>query len=437
MLIMTAEVAILNRQAIALAADSAVTVSGPSGQKIFNTVNKLFALSKYHPVGIMVYSSAEVMGVPVETVVKSFRNRLGEKSFATLEDYHDEFIRFLTDDTAFFSEEARVTHSTELGFRILRQLYNSAQKEIFDRYPGWKQPTKAEAQAIAVERITEYKDFYGSGKPLKGSANARTKLRRDTKDMVDYWRGKFSNADEFGLSDAETAPLINIALDGLLKTMPTNLETGFVIAGFGDDEIFPQLRSFEFESSVYGVHKWFPKQKNAPKTTAQIIPFAQTEMIETFVAGRALSLDGFLENFINEFFEEQKSELAKQKVNTQTIQDLLDTINENLVTQFSEKLQQFTKDNHVNPLMNTVASMPKEELAAMAEALINLTAIKRRLSPDAETVGGPTDVAIISKGDGFVWIKRKHYFDKEINAQFGYNYNRKDKEHEETSRVTE
>lgn len=38
------------------------------------------------------------------------------------------------------------------------------------------------------------------------------------------------------------------------------------------------------------------------------------------------------------------------------------------------------------------------------------------------TVGGPIDVAIISKGDGFIWIKRKHYFKKELNPQFFEGY---------------
>jgi hypothetical protein len=44
---MTSEIAILNKSAIALAADSAVTVSGGliNGVKINNSVNKLFALS--------------------------------------------------------------------------------------------------------------------------------------------------------------------------------------------------------------------------------------------------------------------------------------------------------------------------------------------------------------------------------------------------------
>jgi hypothetical protein len=59
----------------------------------------------------------------------------------------------------------------------------------------------------------------------------------------------------------------------------------------------------------------------------------------------------------------------------------------------------------------------------MAEALVNLTSFRRRVSMDAETVGGPIDVAVISKGDGFVWIKRKHYFGAELNPQFLATYN--------------
>lgn len=58
----------------------------------------------------------------------------------------------------------------------------------------------------------------------------------------------------------------------------------------------------------------------------------------------------------------------------------------------------------------------------MAETLINLTSFKRHVTHDAETVGGPIDVAVVSKGDGFIWIKRKHYFSKDLNLQFFANY---------------
>jgi hypothetical protein len=50
---MTAEIAIINKNAVALAADSAVTLRDPQSPKIYNTANKVFMLSKFHPVGIM------------------------------------------------------------------------------------------------------------------------------------------------------------------------------------------------------------------------------------------------------------------------------------------------------------------------------------------------------------------------------------------------
>ena len=44
------------------------------------------------------------------------------------------------------------------------------------------------------------------------------------------------------------------------------------------------------------------------------------------------------------------------------------------------------------------------------------------MSLERETVGGPIDVAVISKGDGFIWIERKHYFRPELNPHFFSNY---------------
>jgi len=40
-----------------------------------------------------------------------------------------------------------------------------------------------------------------------------------------------------------------------------------------------------------------------------------------------------------------------------------------------------------------------------------MRSLKRHVSDDFESVGGPVDVAVISKNEGMIWIKRKHYFD--------------------------
>ena len=61
---MTAIVGVLNTRGVAFAADSAATHVTKSGSKITNHANKLFTLSKYHPVGVAVYSYLDFQGVP-------------------------------------------------------------------------------------------------------------------------------------------------------------------------------------------------------------------------------------------------------------------------------------------------------------------------------------------------------------------------------------
>ena len=87
-------------------------------------------------------------------------------------------------------------------------------------------------------------------------------------------------------------------------------------------------------------------------------------------------------------------------------------------------IEKHKRERNVDPVLDAVEFLPKDELASMAEALVNLTSFKRRVTLDAETVGGPIDVAVISKGDGFIWVKRKHYFEIDINPQFRANYYR-------------
>ena len=76
--------------------------------------------------------------------------------------------------------------------------------------------------------------------------------------------------------------------------------------------------------------------------------------------------------------------------------------------------------NNVDPIINSVRLIPLSEMASLAENLVNITSLRRTYAIDGnqQTVGGPTDVAVLSKGDGFVWIKRKHYFNRELNPNY-------------------
>jgi len=110
---MTAEIVIMNKQAIAVAADSAVTITLQKSdkeerkQKIFVSSNKLFALSKFHPVCIMVYGDTSFMGIPWETIIKLYRKKLEKTDFPLLLDYADSFLKFLESRGELFSMSAQ------------------------------------------------------------------------------------------------------------------------------------------------------------------------------------------------------------------------------------------------------------------------------------------------------------------------------------------
>ncbi len=85
---------------------------------------------------------------------------------------------------------------------------------------------------------------------------------------------------------------------------------------------------------------------------------------------------------------------------------------------FIEKSAEHKEKEFKHNVLNMVQFMPNQELATLAESLVDLTSLKRRMSAERETVGGDIDVAIISKSEGFVWIKRKHYFPADLNPRF-------------------
>lgn len=126
---MTAEIAVMNREAIALATDSAVTSSLTPVTKTSPSANKLFSLSNNHPVGIMVYGNAMFMGIPWESIIKEYRKNVPERGFDTVREYANDFvsvlncnsIRFPDGFEADYIEAFVVTFLLDLRNQIIRR----------------------------------------------------------------------------------------------------------------------------------------------------------------------------------------------------------------------------------------------------------------------------------------------------------------------------
>lgn len=60
-------------------------------------------------------------------------------------------------------------------------------------------------------------------------------------------------------------------------------------------------------------------------------------------------------------------------------------------------------------------AMPIQDVIDLAEFLVDMTIKFSAFKPGAPTVGGPIEVAAITKHEGFRWVRRKHYFDATLN----------------------
>ena len=207
--------------------------------------------------------------------------------------------------------------------------------------------------------------------------------------------------------------------------------SGVVIAGFGEDDLYPSLVSYDAEYVANDRLKYnHDRSANvSPRQSAALIPFAQSEMVVNFMAGITPAYRNILEEYLSTIFDKYPDELIKEIPNLTVAKkaDLLTKLKQAGNTEalaFWKKIEDWSQENNVDKVLNAVSVLPKDELASMAKSLVNLTSFRRRVTLDAETVGGPIDVAVISKGDGFVWIERKHYFGHPDNPHFLSNYYR-------------
>jgi hypothetical protein len=99
------------------------------------------------------------------------------------------------------------------------------------------------------------------------------------------------------------------------------------------------------------------------------------------------------------------------------VPDLQDRVRKTLET-MGDSIMAEARREHAIPLRRVLGVLPVDEMAELAETLINLQSLKEKVTKNSETVGGPVDVAIITKNEGLLWAKRKHFFDIDLNSRF-------------------
>jgi hypothetical protein len=77
------------------------------------------------------------------------------------------------------------------------------------------------------------------------------------------------------------------------------------------------------------------------------------------------------------------------------------------------EVDQFLGALRMEPLI--VSAMPLQDAIDLVKYMVDVTVGFVKFRPGPPTVAEPTDVAAITKHEGFRWVRRKHYYSQELN----------------------
>ncbi len=431
---MTAEVAILNRHAVAVAADSAVSLAADS--KVYDTANKILTLSSNPPILVMFYGAASLGRIPWDTIVHQYQQSYSNISFSTVEQHASHFVDFLQHMVAHISEElqrdfVRMEISWELdqlcetayGMASMMTrstpVYDSTFTKIF-----WDQ------MSIAARMKLEYFDRI---RPLADISEREAKRQLELavqgwsidgmtagnwNEFVDIWftANPALRSADLGRPDRTLRRDLEASTIKCLRTAEWSPGcTGVVVIGFGTDQPFPSM-----------VH-WLIDQVMSNTVKARVIdvinindecpsiiyPLArQHEMAQTLIEGIHPQLREAHYNLVGSMLNElsdQVAEILHSKMGQRKYRLLMSEVSARFDKVAHAMSDMFERRiaYHSAPLINLVEHLPKHQLAEMAETLVHMASFQQKFTPGTGVVGGPIDVAVISHTEGTVWVKRK------------------------------
>jgi hypothetical protein len=354
-----------------------------------------------------------------------YRQRLEKQSFATIEEYAEDFIAYLSGSRVLFSEKRQCEffqYVWDAYVATVNRLIVSARDKYLETHSSMSIPLRKEL----VERIIAEEKTRLQKKPLRKTIPAEFErdILRKYSDDIDQ------------IADRLYKPLTASAREQLCSLAPLifarddeipDLGSGLVVAGFGEQEVFPVVKAYTCHGILLDRLIYSSNENGSFESDGGciVIPYAQTDVVNSFLKGVDFRNLKFLRRYfavvcrgLSQTFMKAVAVPAKEKG---ALASRLQKATETALANWDERILNHLKEKHHIPLLDAVSVLPKEELAALAEALVNLTSIKHKVSLRVETVGGPTDVAVISKGDGFVWIRRKRYFDARRNPHLSKN----------------
>jgi hypothetical protein len=411
---MTSEIAVMNQRAVALAADSAVTLIDGGTVVVRNDQRKLYNLMESHPVGVMFFGVADIMGHPWEHLIEHYQKKVKPKHFAHLGDYAASYTGMLDHLEEFFPADRQKDDYKRLLASVYRYVFHLAQ---YLRETGDAGLTDQQILAEAIQRIWHDYQFRDDGQPRAELTcfpqGFGAKVAHDHAHVIDELVN-YGFAG-FGVGPDSIAKLKDIAVFCVVKDLFLEDVTGLVFAGFGTEDRYPVVVTYLLSSIVGGIVKRAPASVDVIDTEVRpkIRMFADSEVTHAFIRG----IDYGLERRVYGAMKMMMHSLVDQVVSAFPGADggqretVRKRFQEDLVPQYLDAFRgmigDYQQQAYINPVLRVLEIAARQELAETARELVSLNVFKKRIMAQKQTVGGAIDVAVISREGGFQWFTRQ------------------------------
>lgn len=256
---MRAEVAIMNRFGVAIAADSAVTVGN---ERVWKATNKVFSLGPRHDVAVMVYGGGDFLGCPWETIIKDYRRNLGLTQLPAVSDYLERLLSSLLDkrwgspgDEKLSIAYLFVKELEEFGATVSSRGSKGA-KELHDLIGKELRRIRRKSRMKSLLPLARFKRQFGRMISRFTNEIISFRVPKNTKRFLTLYMYEYTQRQD--------------CLSGS--------ETGLVVCGFGADEIYPVCIEKKVDGRLGAALRVFEGRETDLNCTrpqlAVVVPFA-------------------------------------------------------------------------------------------------------------------------------------------------------------------
>lgn len=388
---MTAQVAVLNTQGVALASDSAVTVIGGGTSRSYPSADKIFPVQGM-PIAVLHSGCAALWGVPWQLLVDMWAQHREPVQAVSVEAYAREFTTWLAGQPALVTEEAqdeffRWTFRDYL-LAVRGRIRRDLEAQGIDPAVGYVEGALAD---VVDGAATHYLEVLNSRPPLRGpeQVDAAALCTRLSDELDDDLAWVFDDTPRTARLDVLVKQMAALLV---VRAEPFSSDAVLAFTGYGRDDYFPSLFQMTLSGAVGGVVRTYDESQAAVSSSnrVSITPLGLTDAIHAFLRGTSPQyrlaahqvLDGYLE-------EDEEAD------GTQPAHDQLDA-----------KFDELEWKEFLSPMLGIVETLPMLEMLRLADSLVGLASL-RQLIQGQSSVGGPIDLARVTKNGGFEWVRSK------------------------------